>query len=97
MKTQCSLDHVSMLVLAFASYFFMGISFLSLNTITVDRQLALRLHLRYKELVTAKRVLLFYIIMWTMKVLLWALTKFSVFIHIFMFIHSNAHFSYGLV
>ena len=87
-EDQCSLDNVSLLVLAFASYFFMGISFLTLIATSVDRYLALRLHLRYRELVTVKRVLMILASIWTTNALLavWALTRFYSFIFSCLFI-----------
>ncbi len=41
-----------------------GVSFLTLSAISIERYIALRLHLRYKELVTTQRVLWVAIIIW---------------------------------
>ena len=88
MEDQCSLHYFSLLVLAFASCFFMGVSFLTLIAISVDRYLALRLHLRYRELVTIKRVLMILASIWTATLVLavWALTRFYSFIFSCLFI-----------
>ena len=82
MEDQCHLDHVSLLVLTFASIFLMGISFLTVVAISVDRYLALRLHLRYRELVTVKKVLMILASIWAVNVLhaVLALTGFHAFI-----------------
>lgn len=45
-----------------------GVSFLTLSAISIERYIALRLHLRYKELVTTRRVLWVAIIIWVMDI-----------------------------
>ena len=79
MRDKCIVDRALTLVIVFTSYFFAGVSLLTLIAVTVDRYLALRLHLRYSELVTVKRVLVLLLSIWTVSVLnsaVWALTKF---------------------
>jgi len=49
------------------------VSFLTLSAISFERYLALRLHLRYKGLVTGKRVLLVAILMWVLNIALTSL------------------------
>lgn len=45
-----------------------GVSFLTLSTISIERYIALCLHLRYKELVTTQRVLMVAVIIWVMDI-----------------------------
>lgn len=45
-----------------------GVSFLTLSTISIERYIALRLHLRYKELVTTQRVYMVAVIIWVMDI-----------------------------
>lgn len=45
-----------------------GVSFLTLSAISIERYIALRLHLRYKELVTTKRVLAVAAIIWVIDI-----------------------------
>ncbi|XP_022787549.1 trace amine-associated receptor 9-like [Stylophora pistillata] len=52
----------------YSSWLFNGISFLTLTTISYERYLALRFHLRYTELITASRVIITVVIYW----LIWA-------------------------
>ena len=52
------------LTLMLLMYLFTEFSLLTLAAISVDRYLALRLHLRYRELVTVKRVLISLLITW---------------------------------
>ena len=47
-----------------------GISFLMLSAISIERYIALRLHLRYKELVTTHRVLMVAVIIWAVDIAL---------------------------
>ena len=47
-----------------------GVSFTTLSAISLERYLALKLHLRYKGLATAKRVLLVVIFIWTLNITL---------------------------
>ena len=48
----------------FPVYFLSGVSFLTLTTITVERFLALQLHLRYQQLITIRRVLIVEAAIW---------------------------------
>ena len=50
--------------------FFVEVSLVTLTAISVDRYLALRLHLRYRELVSVKRVLIVLITIWMVDILL---------------------------
>ena len=61
--------------LLYATEFYIcyGVSFMTLSAISFDRYLALRLHLRYKGLVTAKRVLLVAILIWLLNIALTSL------------------------
>ena len=68
-----NIDLVSTRILVVLTYFFTEISFLTLTAISVDRYLALRLHLRYRELVTVKRILMALVIIWTVNVLVYVL------------------------
>ena len=54
-------------------YICYGVSFMSLSTISFERYLALRLHLRYKCLVTVRRVLIFVVFIWFLNVALTSL------------------------
>ena len=56
--------------LLYATVFYIcyGVSFMTLSAISFERYLALRLHLRYKGLVTGKRVLLVAILMWVLNI-----------------------------
>ena len=72
-SSRCTLDQVSTLVFVLSSQLFIFISFFTLTAISIDRYLALRLHLRYEELVTVKRVLMALLIIWTVDVLLYVL------------------------
>lgn len=45
-----------------------GVSFLTLSAISIERYIALRLHLRYKELVTTQRVLMVAVTIWVMDI-----------------------------
>lgn len=45
-----------------------GVSFLTLSAISIERYIALRLHLRYKELVTTHRVLIVAMIIWVLDI-----------------------------
>ena len=47
-----------------------GVSFLTLSAISIERYIALRLHLRYKELVTTERVLIVAMIIWVLDIAL---------------------------
>ena len=47
-----------------------GVSFLTLSAIIIERYIALRLHLRYKELVTTQRVLMVAVIIWVIDIAL---------------------------
>ena len=47
-----------------------GVSFLTLSTISIERYIALRLHLRYKELVTTQRIFMVAMIIWVMDIAL---------------------------
>ena len=47
-----------------------GVSFLSLNAISCERYLALALHVRYKELVTKRRILMVAVLIWTLNTFL---------------------------
>ena len=49
----------------YASWVFSGISFLTLSGLITERYLALRFHLRYKEVVTTARVVISLIVAWT--------------------------------
>ena len=88
MKNHCSLDHVSIMVLSLTSNFLAGTSFLTLVAISVDRYLALRLYLRYRELVTVKRVLMILASIWMINVLhaVWLSRMLSAFIFSCVFI-----------
>ena len=50
--------------------FFVEVSLVTLTAISVDRYLALKLHLRYRELVTVKRVLIVLVTIWMVDILL---------------------------
>ena len=52
-------------VYLWAAYFFAVASFCSIVTIAVDRLLAVSLHLRYREFVTTKRVLIVLFMLWS--------------------------------
>lgn len=54
-------------------YICYGVSFMTLSTISFERYLALRLHLRYEGLVTVKRVLLFAMFIWFLNIALTSL------------------------
>lgn len=47
-----------------------GVSFLTLSAISIERYVALHLHLRYKELVTTQRVLMVAMIIWVLDIAL---------------------------
>ena len=47
-----------------------GVSFLTLSAISIERYIALHLHLRYKELVTTQRVLIMAVIIWVLDIAL---------------------------
>ena len=70
----------------YTGWMFNGISFLTLSAITFERYLALRLHLRYAELITTTRVLMTALIYWaiwlTWITLLWFWAKDKVVTHI---------------
>ncbi|KAL9957425.1 hypothetical protein ACROYT_G039058 [Oculina patagonica] len=55
-------------VYVFGAYIFVNASFLSVVAISVDRFLAIHLHLRYQELVTHKRVVAVVISIWVLSV-----------------------------
>ena len=57
MKMDCITSQYSVKVVVLSSLVFVGVSFVTLTTISVDRFLALKLHLRYQELVTVNRAL----------------------------------------
>ena len=63
----------------YSAWMFNGISFLTLSAISFERYLALRLHLRYAELITTTRVSITVLIYWAIWVtwitLLWFLAK----------------------
>lgn len=63
----------------YTAWMFNGISFLTLSAISFERYLALRLHLRYAELITTTRVLITALIYWAIWVtwitLLWFWAK----------------------
>ena len=63
----------------YTAWMFNGISFLTLSAISFERYLALRLHLRYAELITTTRVLITALIYWVIWVtwitLLWFWAK----------------------
>ena len=50
-----------------------GVSFLTLSAISFERYIALRLHLRYKELVTTQRVLKLVVSLWVLEITLTSL------------------------
>ncbi|XP_032229558.2 histamine H2 receptor [Nematostella vectensis] len=50
-----------------------GVSFMTLSAISIERYLALRLHLRYKGIITTRRVLFAIILIWIIDVLLTSL------------------------
>ncbi|XP_068689444.1 adenosine receptor A2b-like [Montipora capricornis] len=55
---------ISTVAVALAGSFFSCVSFVMVTAISLERYLSLRLHLRYEELVTVKRVRYFLIISW---------------------------------
>ncbi len=55
-------------VYVFAALVFINVSFLSVVAISVDRFLAIHLHLRYQELVTNMRVVVVVIFIWALSV-----------------------------
>ncbi|XP_031551803.1 adenosine receptor A3-like [Actinia tenebrosa] len=55
---------LSMRVVKTATFLFAGASFFTMTAITVDRYLALLLHLRYQTIVTNKRTLILTFIIW---------------------------------
>ena len=70
-RVYCIYYQVNFYILSvFSSNLFISISLFTLTSITVDRYLALRLHLRYQELVTVKRVLIVLLSVWTVGLLL---------------------------
>lgn len=70
----------------YTGWMFNGISFLTLSAISFERYLALRLHLRYAELITTTRVFITVLIYWAIWVtwitLLWFWAKDRVVTHI---------------
>ena len=70
----------------YTGWMFNGISFLTLSAISFERYLALRLHLRYAELITTTRVFITALIYWAIWVtwitLLWFWAKDKVFTYI---------------
>ena len=63
--------------------FFVDVSFVTLTAISIDRYLALRLHLRFRQLVTVKRVVILLVVLWmaNLFVFVWAVFHYySVFI-----------------
>ena len=70
----------------YTAWMFNGISFLTLSTISFERYLALRLHLRYAELITTTRVFITALIYWAIWVtwitLLWFWAKDKIVSHI---------------
>ena len=69
MKINCIFDHPILAIYVLSANLFVSISLVTLTAISVDRYLALRLHLRYRELVTVKRVLMALVTMWIAAVL----------------------------
>ena len=69
-----------------------GVSFTTLSSISLERYLALKLHLRYKGLATAKRVLLVVILTWTLNIALtsiqWVHVKIARGSHLFFWLAS---------
>ena len=69
-----------------------GVSFTTLSAISLERYLALKLHLRYKGLATAKRVLLVVIFIWTLNITLtliqWAHVTVARGLHLFFWFAS---------
>ena len=81
------------LLYATGFYVCYGVSFMTLSAISFERYLALRLHLRYKGLVTAKRVLLVAVFIWLLNIALtslqWArINKFARGVHLFFWFAS---------
>ena len=64
LRAHCNLYYVFYNIWAASFNFFIFQSFVTLTAISVDRYLALRLHLRYRELVTIKRVLMVLVAIW---------------------------------
>ncbi|XP_078357247.1 melanocortin receptor 4-like [Oculina patagonica] len=71
---QDDLDCYSFKVFNIITYFFALASFFGVTAVSVDRFLAIHLHLRYQELVTHKRVVAVVILIWVITALLSMLT-----------------------
>ena len=74
MKADCAMYKRSYSVMISSSRVFVAVSFVTLTSISVDRFLALRLHLRYQELVTFQRTAAVLTFIWSacIAVLVWA-------------------------
>ena len=85
-------DCITRVLYATGFYTCYGVSFTTLSAISLERYLALKLHLRYKGLATAKRVLLVVIFIWTLNITLtliqWAHVTVARGLHLFFWFAS---------